>query len=566
MEPLTFKIITDADDRGVRQYESSLGKVDTTGRKASGALKGFIADLGNVKSGTDVASSALNAFSRILGGTLIGTAVVVIGKTLVDSFNRVTGAVKEVTKNVEEAQKEIAKVGMAGVSFATASKQADILSASAEKINKEITKINESRLDSFISGLTGSKDKLLELLAVEQQRAKEAQRGAIVQGLLELERQQNADAATKAVMAAAEPYQKLIELARQLGNEQLLNTTIIKQQEAAAEARHNTEAEASQKRMEEETKQRENQKKEMEKIAKEEADFELKLIEATARATQEAHLIEMRFAEERRKADSDRLADISRQIAGIQERKKAIEEEIEALLKRNAAESAGYRGSGRGPGQQPSSFETGLEQQLLRERYDAIRQRDQEYFDFIREQLRSQGKAYDNWAVQNEIARKAVEEQTEAILEGNEEIRNLQKESKALNEELAKLTKEADTLKEGLKKLLDESSEFGKSLMDFAKPFEIAGEDMISSALGAAGGLGSLGGAANMVESALGGLGSAVDSAKSSASDFASQLSNLLPSPDAGTESDLATETTLTAVLEMLESTLDELKAYAHAT
>jgi DNA repair exonuclease SbcCD ATPase subunit len=560
MEPLTFKIITDADDRGVRQYESSLGKVDTTGKKASGALKGFIADLGNVNSGTDVASSALNAFSRILGGTLIGTAVVVIGKTLVDSFNRVTGAVKEVTKNVEEAQKEIAKVGMAGVSFATASKQADILSASAEKINKEITKINESRLDSFISGLTGSKDKLLELLAVEQQRAKEAQREAIVQGLLELERQQNADAATKAVMAAAEPYQKLIELARQLGNEQLLNTTIIKQQEAAAVARHNTEAEASKKRMEEETKQRENQKKEMEKIAKEEADFELKLIEATAKATQEAHLIEMRFAEERRKADSDRLADISRQIASIQERKKAIEEEIEALLRRNAAESAGRRGSGRGPGQQPSSFEAGLEQQLLRARYDAIRQRDQEYFEFIREQLRSQGKAYDNWAVQNEIAKKAVEEQTQEILKGNEEIRNLQKESKALNEELAKLTKEADTLKEGLKKLLDESSEFGKSLKDSAKPFEIASEDMISSALGAAGGLGSL------AESALGGLGSAVDSAKTSVKDFASQLSSLLPSPDAGTETDLATETTLSAVLEMLESTLDELKAYAHAT
>lgn len=568
MEPLTFKIITDADDRGVRQYEQSLSRVDLTGRKASGALKGFIADLGEIKSGTDVASSALNAFSRILGGTLIGTAVVVIGKTLVDSFNRVTGSVKEAKKSVEETNKEISRIAMTGVSFESASKQADLLFKSSELIRKEIEKINASRLDSFMAGIIGSKDRLEELLVVQQKQFEETQKQAIVQGLLDLERKQGADEVTKAIQSAAEPYTKLIELARQLGDAELANTLIIKQQAEAAKAGEAVKSEAAQKRIEGETKLRQEQQKEIEKMAKAEADLELKMIDAVAKAEADAYRIEKRFAEEQRKADSDRLHIIEKQIISIEERKKAIQEEIDLLLERNAQEAGGYGGTGRGPGQRPTSFESGLEAKLLREEYEARKKFNDEYFETVRGQLKKQGEDYSNWAVQNEIARKATKNQTDEVLASSTKLKELQKEADALREEQVSLKKEADALKKALdasKKVLDD---WGKKLFDFAKEFTIPAENMIDSAMKAAGGLGEMASASNMVSGLFGGLGTAADSARSAVGDFGSKLASVFPkTPDKGdVTSNLATESTLKQVLSELSENLELLRSYAHAT
>jgi len=270
--------------------------------------------------------------------------------------------------------------------------------------------------------------------------------------------------------------------------------------------------------------------------------------------------------------ERERLDEITKQLSSIEARKQAIRDEIDLLLQRNAAEAAGFQGTGRGPGQKPTSFEVGLEQQLLRERYRAIRERDEEYFNFIREQLKSQGKAYDNWAVRNEQVLLAKKDLRESILETNEKINDLTDEFNKLTDESKELEKETNRLKDSLEDARENLDDWGKKLFDFAKDFAISGKDMVDESLKAAAGLGDLGSASNMVASFLGGAGSAASamaSSLSSAGDAAASFASKLggdKAPGADAAGALATEATLKAVLNELKENLELIRSYAHAT
>jgi hypothetical protein len=484
MEPLTFKIITDADDRGVRQYTNSLSKADLAGRKASGALKGFIQDLGEVNSGTDLASSALNAFSRILGGTLIGTGVVIIGKTLVDSFNRVSAAVKEARARVEETNKEITKIGMAGINFETATKQADLLAKTLEQNRKELEKINASRLDSFIAGIRGSKEELESLITTQKKQFEETQRQAIVQGLLDLERKKNVDEVTKAYQSAAEPYTKLIELARRLGDETLLNTIIIKQQTAGSVAGQQVLADATKKRLEDETKAKHEQAKAFEKIEKEQADFELKMIEATSSAKAQAYKMEQEFQIETLKKERERLDEVKRTISELRDREKQLEAELKVLKEIGATEAARTGGTGRGPGQRPTSFEVGLEEKLLREEYKRKSEFQEEYENVIRNQLKETGKAYDKTAVMRKIAELALEDHTKGITKNTEELRDIQRDLAATREKMQSLNKAQEMLESTVAGLSNSIFSASDSAYKFATSLAPAANDMVASFMG----------------------------------------------------------------------------------
>jgi len=147
MEPLIFKIETQADDSGVRQYDKSLSGLDVSSKKASGALKNFVKGLSEARDGTDIASSALGAFGQVLGSSIAGTAIIIAGKTLIDSFNKINQAVKESEKAVAEAFAGMDKASEA-MSFAEATAQAKNFESVADKIRKKIKEINESPLDS----------------------------------------------------------------------------------------------------------------------------------------------------------------------------------------------------------------------------------------------------------------------------------------------------------------------------------------------------------------------------------------------------------------------------------
>jgi hypothetical protein len=101
MEPLVFKIETQADDSGVRNYEKSLGGLDVSSKKAAGALKNFSRDLLNAKSGADVAAAGAESLSRVLEKSLAG--VVVIGgiKIVTDQINKMS----EILRTVGESSK-----------------------------------------------------------------------------------------------------------------------------------------------------------------------------------------------------------------------------------------------------------------------------------------------------------------------------------------------------------------------------------------------------------------------------------------------------------------------------
>lgn len=566
MEPLTFKIITDADDRGVRNYEKSLSNVDITGRKASGALKQFVSDLGQAQSATDVTSSALSAMARILGTSIGATAVVVVGKALVDAFIKVNEIVKESTKSVEAANKEILKIGMSGASFETSSKQADILYKTTENLRKSLEKINESKLQSFIAGLTGAREKTEELITSTEKQADALQRQAIAQRLLELERNATLDETTKKIAAQQKPYQELFAIAIQLKDVDLQRAVIQASQAAAQAIQVEEQTKLELAAQEERKKAEEARIKERNKLEEDAAKQREKIFNAEEKARADAYMIEAKFIADLRKQELDRIKEIDKQLEAIDKRKKAIETEIGLLLQRNAAESAGYGGTSRGPGAPPTSFQSGLEDKLLRERYKAIRDRDNEYFNFVRDKLKAQGQDYGNWATQNEIARLAVKEQRDSILAGNEAIKKLKQESENLKKEQENLKNETDNLKKSLEKTTENSDEIGKSFSEQAKDFTVEGENMVEKVLDAGKGMDDLATTAiPSTEESFGMLDDQTVAATNALSNFQSKLDSFLPPGGGGGEGSFATESTLSAVLGLLTETLTELKTYAHA-
>jgi len=198
MESLIFKIETQADDSGVRQYDKSLDGLDVSSKKASGALKNFVKGLSEAKDGTDIASSALGAFGQVLGSSIAGTAIIIAGKALIDSFNRIDEAVKESEKAVAEAFAAMDKSSEA-MSFAEATSQAKNFESVADKIRNKIKEINESPLDSIINAITKSTEVMDVNATLAENQAKEIKRLGAESELAHLQKMKGLDAENKAL-------------------------------------------------------------------------------------------------------------------------------------------------------------------------------------------------------------------------------------------------------------------------------------------------------------------------------------------------------------------------------
>ena len=210
MEPLIFKIETQADDAGVRQYDKSLSGLDVSSKKASGALKSFVQDIAQAKDGTDVASAALGAFSRVLGSSLAGTGIIIAGKALIDAFSKIDEAVKESEKAVSEAFAGMDKAGKA-MSFAEAVGQAKNFEGVAETIRKKIQEINDSPFTSIIDNITQS-TKLMDVQAtIAENQAREIKRMGAESELAHLQRMQGLNAENKALELNSRALAKELE-------------------------------------------------------------------------------------------------------------------------------------------------------------------------------------------------------------------------------------------------------------------------------------------------------------------------------------------------------------------
>ena len=178
IEPLVFKILADADDRGVKAMDRSVGNLDITSKKASTTMRSFVAELAQAKTGADLASAALNAFSKVLGATLLGTAAAIGGKILIDAFQKISENVNRAKDSLASARQEVEKMGLA-TGLAEGAAQASILNKAAAEAEKAIKEIENSKLQNFIAEVRGAKDELRAMAQEARQAADEVERGGI---------------------------------------------------------------------------------------------------------------------------------------------------------------------------------------------------------------------------------------------------------------------------------------------------------------------------------------------------------------------------------------------------
>jgi hypothetical protein len=163
-EPLILKVQADTQGvpEGLNRVTRSAEGLDVSSRKASVAIKGFVQDLAQARDGADVASAALGAFSKILGTSLAATGVVIAGKAIVDSFQKVATIVEETRDRIAKASAEIKKSGL-DVGFSQASAEAKRLSDEAESARASIEKLDKSFLLGLVATITGAREELGKL-------------------------------------------------------------------------------------------------------------------------------------------------------------------------------------------------------------------------------------------------------------------------------------------------------------------------------------------------------------------------------------------------------------------
>lgn len=414
MDDLILKIRADA--KGVRPEIKGIAdetdNLELSSRKASTAMRGFVQDLSQARNASDVASAALGAFSKILGTTLAGTAVVMAGKVIIDSFQKVSENVNKAKDSLASAREEIAKMSsVRGLADGTA--QANLLYKAASDAEKAIKEIERSKLQNFIAEVRGAKDELVSMAA----EAKKAAAAASLEGI----QRQAAMIAVEGAMTesdraaakAAEKYTALIDAARKSGNQPLLESLIVEQQKAAQKAVDDL------------------RKKSLTEEAQKQAQQELKGIEADIKGAEDAVKILRKFDEESAKKEEERLQKLysekekaeekSRQEQGklldrsidlqekqitAQERVNAAREELIRAEGEVADIMARATGTGRGGQARASSFEIGVKNAAQR----AFDQETRRQIKAQREQIQKElGPKADGYAVQREIQKRAEE-------------------------------------------------------------------------------------------------------------------------------------------------------------
>jgi hypothetical protein len=401
MEPLIFKIETQADDSGVRQYDKSLSGLDVSSKKASGALKSFVQDIAQAKDGTDVASAALGAFSRVIGSSLAGTGIIIAGKALIDAFSKIDEAVKESEIAVSEAFAGMDKAGKA-MSFAEAVGQANNFEGVAEKIRKKIKEINDSPFTSIIDNITQS-TKLMDVQAtIAENQAREIKRMGAESELAHLQRMHGLDAENKA-----------LELNSRALEKELDGIDAIKESETALAITRKYQLQADEIRAKFAD---ERNKAEVENAAKRQKEIDAQIQkERELGQAQQKRFNDLYNAEV--KAQEETQSRIDAHLEAEEELATKLLELYDALDKaRNKPPSAGGiggvggGGGGGTPGVQPgSSADIGGQQAAQRAYIQGLKDSAEQLRQYTANQLRANGLAYDSDAVNRRLIKTSVD-------------------------------------------------------------------------------------------------------------------------------------------------------------
>lgn len=218
-EPLTFKIITDADDSGIRKYDNSMGNLHASSRKASAALNSFSRELLQAKSGADVASAGAESLAHVFHQGLAGALVIGGFKVVSDQIKAMGELVRGVGEETATATRQLERMGEPG-SLADAVKAADLLSNNLENVTKKLEAIKSGNFFSrFLADVTGTR-KELEANAETLQKMKDSE---LALGFLREKQKAEKSIGTtdeqKSIDAINEKYQERLKLIDQIKSE-----------------------------------------------------------------------------------------------------------------------------------------------------------------------------------------------------------------------------------------------------------------------------------------------------------------------------------------------------------
>ena len=566
MEPLIFKIETQADDSGVRKYEKSLDGVNVSSRKASGALKSFVQDIAQARDGTDVASAALGAFSRVLGSSLAGTGIIIAGKALIDAFAKIDEAVKQSEMAVSEAFAGMDKAGKA-MSFAEATGQAKNFEGVAENIRKKIKEINDSPFTSIIDNITQS-TKLMDIQAtVAENQAREIRRLGAESELAHLKRMQGLDDENKALELNARALEKELDGIDAIKESETALAVTRKYQLQADEIR----AKFADERSKQESENADKRQKAIEaqiKAEKELAEAQQKRFNDLYDAEIKAQEATQKRIDASNKAEQERSAKAASLAGDVATAK----EEQQRMVGGSASDiaRAGTGGSGSTGGRE-TSFERGMRQSAEREfragqraAADAQKQR---LADEVNRELAAKGETRrvgpQSSEVQNRLKKASDESsraQGRASMGTDQLAENVDSSVKALNDfndAQASASQSSESFSSNLSEMGTGFDEAMSSASNFSNGMIENGGDMVDGFLKAG--------------QESGNLGDKIGDASESVNKFSEELKKVSGGGGgAGAAADRAKggkETgSLSSIEKLLQKNFDELKAYAHAT
>ena len=369
--------------------EQGMGKVNRltddlkiTTEKTSGALREFGNQLKQARDLSDVAGMATKALGQVLGASLGGTAVLVAGKALIDSFNTVQTAVRETEVKVKDAFKEIDKAGLPKT-FQESAMQADKLSASADAVSKKIQEIEANPLQKFIAGLTGAKEKMDELVLSTQKAAQERIKLGVQTAIADEEFQRGLSDKEKALNSLFKSYQeKVDQIAASMmaagADPQEIKKVVDQIYGAHTTARDAMLADFA---LKEQKIAQENATKSTDlRRANDMAEFELQqksqntLFENERARLNDQIQTRLKAADDeakKREESAKRLEEFQNKAVILTEKRVALEEKIATINDQIAAkkgqlaqQAAGMGGTMRGPGQAPTSYEIGFNKKI----------------------------------------------------------------------------------------------------------------------------------------------------------------------------------------------------------
>ena len=571
MEPLIFKIETQADDSGVRNYDKSLGGLDVSSKKASGALKSFSRELINAKSGADVAAAGAESLSRILEKSLAG--VVVIGgiKIVTDQINKMSEILRTVGESTNAAVTQLERMGdIKGIDDAL--KGVGAVNQSLDTTIQKLGSIQEGNwFTKLIASTTGTTEELKK-----QQITLEKLRDSLLAYGFAAEK----DNAEK--MSQLNDEQKQYEAIQQKLRKNLEIIDQIKDANDRASATQSANALAgietqnlTNKLMEEQAKKENELNEKRQKAIEDQIKKEKELAEAQQKRFNDLYDAEIKAQEATQKRiDASNKAEQERsaKAASLAGDVATAKEEQQRMVGGSASDiaRAGTGGSGSTGGRE-TSLERGMRQSAEREfragqraAADAQKQR---LADEVNRELAAKGETRrvgpQSSEVQNRLKKASDESsraQGRASMGTDQLAENVDSSVKALNDfndAQASASQSSESFSSNLSEMGTGFDEAMSSASNFSNGMIENGGDMVDGFLKAG--------------QESGNLGDKIGDASESVNKFSEELKKVSGGGGgAGAAADRAKggkETgSLSSREKLLQKNFDELKAYAHAT